>query len=562
MTYKTRSLIIGTSLLALAACGPEEISSPGAGGDIIINNPPAPTPAPAPAPAPAPTPTPTPGETPAPTPTPTPTSVTAAASCPVINATGGLSDGGVVSVPNGTVRVCALPALVDASSTLVQTPDNAKVVYELPGRVDVGTDGGPTPGAGDDNVVLTIEPGAVVFGGTGSSFLLVNRGNQINAQGLASAPIIFTSEQNLLGSTTDDSDQQWGGVILLGRAQISDCDDVSDGGTVNCNAQIEGASTDARYGGVTNTDDSGTMRFVQIRFSGFPIAPDNELQSLTTGGTGSSTVLENIMSFNSSDDGVEFFGGHVNMRNLVVIGASDDSLDTDYGAQVNLQNFIAVQRANTGNSLIEGDSGGGGNDFPRHDLRISNATMIARSSNSDAAAMRFRGGMDVSLVNSIVVTTGNYNQACLDVDDSETLQAQGSYPSSNSGGNTDDNGPPFFASVFMDCNGTGGSYTVDGNEGPTEAAFLSAGNGTFSHSVGLNKDDDYTSTLTLVFENGTTENTFTVFDPTVFNRNGFSFTNPGFVGASNGSSTWFETWTCNSSIANLNGTRNCAESPV
>ena len=556
MTYKTRSLIIGTSLLALAACGPEEISSPGTGGDIIINNP-----APTPGPAPAPTPTPTPGETPEPTPT--PPSVTAAASCPVINATGGLSDGGVVTVPNGTVRVCSLPSLVDASSTLVDTPDSAKVVFELPGRVDVGSDGGPAAGAGDDNVVLTIEPGVVVFGGTGSSFLLVNRGNQINAQGTTASPIIFTSEQNVLGSTTDDSDQQWGGVILLGRAPISDCDDVSDGGTLNCNNQIEGASTDARYGGNTPTDNSGTMRYVQIRFSGFPIAADNELQSLTTGGTGSGTVLENIMSFNSSDDGVEFFGGHVNLRNLVVVGAADDSLDTDFGAQVNLQNFIAVQRSNTGNSLIEGDSGGGGNDFPRHDLRISNATMIARSSNSDAAAMRFRGGMDVALVNSIVVTTG-YNQACLDVDDNETLQAQGSYPSGNSAGNTPDNGAPFFAAVFMDCNVE--SYTADGNEGPTETAFLAATNGTFTHSAGLNKADDktlpYTNTLTLIFENGTTENGFTVFDPTVFNRNGFSFTVPTFVGASNGSSSWFKTWTCNSSIVNLGGTGNCADSPI
>jgi hypothetical protein len=492
--------------------------------------------------------------------------VTAAASCPVINATGGLSDGGVVTVPNGTVRVCALPGLIDASSTLVQTPDSAKVVYELPGRVDVGTDGGPTPGAGDDDIVLTIEPGAVVFGGTGSSFLLVNRGNEINAQGNASSPIIFTSEQNLLGSTTDDSDQQWGGVILLGRAQISDCDDVSDGGTVNCNNQIEGASTGARYGGVTNTDDSGTMRFVQIRFSGFPIAADNELQSLTTGGTGSSTVLENIMSFNSSDDGIEFFGGHVNMRNFVAIGASDDSLDTDFGAQINIQNMIAVQRANTGNGMIEGDSGGGGNDFPRQDLRISNATFVARSNASDAAALRFRGGMDVALVNSVLHVTSNYNQPCLDVDDGETLQAQGSYPAGNAAGNTDDDGAPFFASVFMDCNGTGGSYTADGNEGPTETAFLAATNGTFTHSGGLNKADDatlsYTNSLTLVFENGTTENGFTIFDPTVFNRNGFTFSVPTFVGASNGSSTWFETWTCNSSIANLSGTGNCADSPV
>jgi hypothetical protein len=114
----------------------------------------------------------------------------------------------------------------------------------------------------------------------------------------------------------------------------------------------------------------------------------------------------------------------------------------------------------------------------------------------------------------------------------------------------------------MDCNGALGVYEADGNEGPTEAAFLAETNGTFSHSAGLNKADDYVSTLSLEFENGTTENAFTIFDPTVFNRNGFTFDVPTFVGASNGSSTWFETWTCNSSIANLSGTGNCADSPV
>ncbi len=34
------------------------------------------------------------------------------------------------------------------------------------------------------------------------------------------------------------------------------------------------------------------------------------------------------MSYNSSDDGAEFFGGRVNMKYLITVGAEDDLIDT------------------------------------------------------------------------------------------------------------------------------------------------------------------------------------------------------------------------------------------
>ena len=121
MTNLHRSLVLGCSALALASCGADEIVSPGTGGDIIIN-PPA-----------------TPAPTPAPTPTPTSGPVTAAAECPTIANTAGLSDEGTLSGPTGEYRVCILPALFSASSTL---PFVEGLVYRMNGRVDVGTDGG------------------------------------------------------------------------------------------------------------------------------------------------------------------------------------------------------------------------------------------------------------------------------------------------------------------------------------------------------------------------------------------------------------------------------------
>src|SRR3546814_18781139 len=92
---------------------------------------------------------------------------------------------------------------------------------DLPGRVDVGTD----QGAASTNTVATlnIDAGVVIFASTGNAYLAVNRGNKINAVGTSTQPIIFTSEANVKGDSTDQSSGQWGGVVLLGRAKITAC---------------------------------------------------------------------------------------------------------------------------------------------------------------------------------------------------------------------------------------------------------------------------------------------------------------------------------------------------
>jgi hypothetical protein len=205
---------------ALAACGADQIVSPGSGGNITINNPPAPAPAPPPAPV-------------------TPTLVTPAAGCPTIDDPAGLFDAGTITGPTGTYRVCELPNRITRSSTLVKIPG---LLYSLPGRVDVGTDltaQAATAPAGVAAVTLTVNAGVVVFGKTGTSWLAVNRGNRIQAVGTASSPIVFTSRDNVLGLVTDDSQGQWGGIVLLGRAPITDCTvaPAATPGTVDCERQ-------------------------------------------------------------------------------------------------------------------------------------------------------------------------------------------------------------------------------------------------------------------------------------------------------------------------------------
>jgi hypothetical protein len=230
------------------------------------------------------------------------------------------------------------------------------VIYSMDGRVDVGTDQGAT--STGYQVTLGIDPGVVIFASTGTAFLAVNRGNQINAVGTPTQPIIFTSRANVVGTNDATSQGQWGGVVLLGRAPITDCSEPSaTPGSANCSRDTEGTSG-ALYGGAQPTDSSGRMSYTQIRYSGYALAPDRELQSLTPSGVGSGTVIDHFQSVNSSDDGIEVFGGRPNMNYLVISGADDDSLDTDVGYKGFIQYVIAIQRpgGSSGDAMIEHDS--------------------------------------------------------------------------------------------------------------------------------------------------------------------------------------------------------------
>ncbi len=490
-------LLAGCSAVILSGCGPDDLAELGTGGDVIINNP---------TPAPTPTPTPTPGAT----------LVTPASGCPTIANPVGLTDAGTITGPQGTWRVCTLPAKFTASSTLAKQPG---LLYQLAGRVDVGSDNGFTKASGEPSVTLTIEPGVIVYGGTGVSWLAVNRGNKINAVGTATAPIIFTSRDNVLGLNNDESSGQWGGVVLMGRGKVTDCNvGTVAGGT--CERQVEGAADPALFGGADDADSSGIMDYVQIRFSGFVLGADKELQSLTPSAIGSGTTLGHIMSYNSSDDGTEFFGGYTRMKHYIAVGAEDDSIDADTGARVEIQYAIIKQRTSKADALLEIDSDGLLDDTPRTNVKLSNATMIAgNAANSDQASMLLRGNSDNLIMNSIVVSPNN-----------ECLRLSGTSVTAD------------FKSTLMQC--LAPKYIDSGvPAGTAEAAF---GDGTD------NNDDDYTPTLASLFINGTNEAV------TAFNANSIStfFTTTTYVGAVKDSAdTWYAGWTCNSSHADF-GTGN------
>jgi len=495
-------LASGALVAALAGCGAEEISSPGNTGNVTINNQ-----------APAPTP---------PPPPPSVTLVTPATGCPTIPDPAGLHDAGTITGPTGEYRVCELPARFTASTTLEKFPG---LLYSINGRVDVGLDRGAAPTA-DAAIVLTIRPGVILFGATGTSWLVVNRGNRIQAVGSAAAPIVFTSRDNVLGLANDDSQGQWGGVVLLGRAPTTDCTvaPAATPGSVNCERQTEGAVDPAYFGGATADDNSGTIDYVQIRYSGYVLSGNSELQSLTLGGVGSGTNIDHFHSHNSSDDGFEIFGGRPKLRHVVVTGADDDGVDVDTGFQGTIQYVLAVQKT-SGNpdSMIELDSANALEDnTPRTHLKLANFTFVHRNAASgNNAAMLFRGKSDATLVNGVVTSP----MACLRLNGTNILTADAANQKL---------GPPVFQSVVMQC----GAGPFVGSGGVTAQQVADTFN------AGSNNNATFTATLSGAFINGANEAAVTAADPKGVDA---AFDTTAYAGAvRDASDTWYAGWTCNS----------------
>jgi hypothetical protein len=472
---KPAQWIVTSALVAtLAGCGAEEIESPGNSGNVTINNTPAP-----PAPPPPPSPSPPSG----------PALVTPATGCPTIPDPAGLRDAGTISGPTGEYRICELPARFTVSTTLEKFPG---LLYSINGRVDVGLDRGAAPTA-DAAVVLTVRPGVVLYGATGTSWLAVNRGNRIQAVGTATSPIVFTSRDNVLGLANDNSHGQWGGVVLLGRAPTTDCTvaPAATPGTVDCERQTEGSVDPAYFGGATANDNSGTIDYVQIRYSGYVLSGNSELQSLTLGGVGSATTIRHF------------------------------------------QYVIAVQKASgAADSMIEQDSANTLEDnTPRTNMKLANFTFVhINPASGNNAAMLFRGKSDATLVNGVVTSP----MACLRLNGTNILTPD---PANQK------IGPPVFQSVVMQC-AAAGAFVGSGGVTATQVGDV--------FNAGANNNAAFTASLTNTFVNGANEAAVTATNPATIDA---AFDATTYVGAvRDANDTWYAGWTCNSATANFGAT--------
>jgi len=242
-----------------------------------------------------------------------------------------LADTNLAGVSNNPISVeRPLPTTVDSVLTGTITSNvylsNTKI-YGLRGFVHVVSP-----------ATLTIQPGTVIVGDTvgNNSALIINRGAKIIANGTPTLPIVFTSSAPAGQRRSGD----WGGLLIYGRAKINNpgFEAAQEGGVANANDK-----TKWYYGGAFDDDNSGILRYVRVEFGGIALQPNQELNGLTLGGVGSGTTIENVQVSYANDDGIEWFGGNVNAKRLIVVNSLDDDFDTDNGFSGKIQ-FAVSQR--------------------------------------------------------------------------------------------------------------------------------------------------------------------------------------------------------------------------
>jgi len=89
-------------------------------------------------------------------------------------------------------------------------------------------------------------------------------------------------------------------------------------------------------------DDSGDISYISIRHGGSNIGSGNEINGLTLGGVGSMTSITNVEVVANQDDGIEWFGGTVDVDGVLVWNSGDDGLDTDQAWNGTCSNFAVI----------------------------------------------------------------------------------------------------------------------------------------------------------------------------------------------------------------------------
>src|SRR5210317_749945 len=309
---------------------------------------------------------------------------------------------------------------------------------------------------GGDGPTLTIQAGATLAFQTNSDFMIINRGSRIIADGRPDAPITLTSVSDINGTVGPEDVQQWGGVVINGFAVSNKCSYVGTRGEAGfglapgteCSIDAEGSAGDdeSQYGGDNDADDSGILRYVVVKHTGAQVGNGDELNGISFGGVGSSTIVENLEVYSTFDDGVEMFGGSFDIRNLVAVYVRDDSIDIDEGYNGTITNALVVQAAADGNHCIESDGIGSYGDLDqatRDDFiarglnsapTINNLTCIISANvpgtHDPGAGWRFREGIHPVVNDSLVISSfGANDQAssddnyCLRIDNVETAEA-------------------------------------------------------------------------------------------------------------------------------------------
>ena len=246
-----------------------------------------------------------------------------------------------------------------------------------------------------DGAKLTIEAGTTIEAAAGGTdvYIAVERNGEIEAIGTAAAPIRITS--NAASPASGD----WGGLLIMGNAQIT--------GGASAVTEV----VDFIYGGSDDTDNSGTISYLILEYTGARINGEKEFNGLTLYGVGSGTTINNIFINYGDDDAIEFFGGTVNISKLLVVNAKDDMFDYTQGYRgtatdvymVRESGFTAVTSDPRG---IEGDGNLDGLTpglTPQSNPTVTNMTIENRSTAEFADVVKVRRGSSITATNIHVI---------------------------------------------------------------------------------------------------------------------------------------------------------------
>jgi hypothetical protein len=320
---------------------------------------------------------------------------------------GGAAGGDSAATGGVTGQTIDVPATLAADTTW--TTGNT---YVLPADTKVAV---------KSPAILTIQPGTVILGSTNSA-LVITRGAKIIANGTAQAPIVFTSSKSVGLRAPGD----WGGLIILGKAPVNVNANSTPPGTEAPFEAFGANEPDGLFGGSDPDDSSGSLKYVRFEFGGVAYLPDREWNNVTFCGVGRGTVVDYIQSHKGADDSVEFFGGTVNVKHLVLTQNEDDGFDTDNGWEGKAQ-FVAIQhvapRGTDASNGYESDNHGTATSFtavPRTLPTVYNVTMIGKKDYVAAGSWGalFRRGTGGMYFNHIIT---RWARGAVEVRDQQTM---------------------------------------------------------------------------------------------------------------------------------------------
>ena len=222
-----------------------------------------------------------------------------------------------------------------------------------------------------------------------NAYIAIQQGARIIANGTANNPIVFTS--NAATPSTGD----WGGLVVCGSASMNS---TAVSSTETSTTEVGGLS----YGGNTDEDDSGSLEYVRIEYAGGAIDGNSELNGLSLYAVGNGTNIDYVQIYQGSDDGVEFFGGTVNVSHLSVVGSEDDSVDWTEGyvgtlTDVYVKHTASHDKAFECDGYNTGLSNAGGYFSATN---ITNVTIVG--ANDGGEAIRLRAGTQGIFTNVLI----------------------------------------------------------------------------------------------------------------------------------------------------------------